>query len=257
VKRRRGAAVCLLLCLAAAVYFLTIGKKHAASPNRGPAERITPLDRDFFRACQRGDLAGVKRSLNAGADILSRSDSRTGLFAAIDGGALDVAAFLLAKEKKLAVTPDQYGVKPLGYIVRGYGGFPPAVQKTARLALLDDLIAAGADVDETDGYGYGLSDIFFASGSCAPAMVEALLLRGAQMNHKSAAPYPDSFCDVDFTLPSGSTPLDKFQALLEVVPAQPDFARVRDTIRGVIRVLREHGAVNGAWAEQRRRGKIT
>ena len=77
------------------------------------------------------------------------------------------------------------------------------------------------------------------------------------MNRKSLAAYPDSFCDADFTLPPGSTPLDKFQALLEVVPADGDFNQFRASVVGVIRVLKEHGARNGAWAARRRLPKVT
>ncbi|MCX6557102.1 MAG: hypothetical protein NTW95_06680, partial [Candidatus Aminicenantes bacterium] len=147
-----------------------------------------------------------------------------------------------------ALIPDQYGIKPLGYVVRGNGNFASGAEKAERLALLDMLLAAGADIEEADYYGYGLSVIFFANGRFAPDMVEALLARGAQVNRKSLTAYPDSFCDNDFTLPAGSTPLDKYQALLEVVPADDDFKPFRESIVGMIGVLKKHGAHNGAWA---------
>ncbi len=215
------------------------------------------MDLEFLAACGRGDLAAVRASLSAGADILARSDYRSGLLAAMDDGSLELVKFLLKKEGKLAVLPDAYGVKPLGYLVRGRGSFAAGAEPAQRLALLDLLLAAGADIEETDDYGYGLTPIFFASGRFAPTMVEALLARGAQMDRKSLAAYPDSFCDVDFTLPPGSTPLDKYQALLEVVPADGDFDQFRASVSGVIRVLKEHGARNGAWAVQRLPGKAT
>jgi hypothetical protein len=240
-----------LLFLAAACVFFPACKDQAAAPAHEQDGRPRPVDIEFLAACGRGDLAAVRRSLGAGADILARSDYRSGLLAAMDGGSLELAAFLLKKEKKLAVLPDAYGVKPIGHLVRGRGNFMAGAEPAQRLALLDLLLAAGADIDEVDGYGYGLTPIFFASGRFAQDMVDALLARGAQVNRKSLAAYPDSFCDADFTLPPGSTPLDKYQALLEVVPAGGDFDQFRASILGVIRVLTEHGARNGAWAARR------
>jgi hypothetical protein len=249
-RQRLAAAVIAVLGLAAGTYFFVAERRPPAFPQPQPQAAGAPLDLEFLAACQRGDLAAVKECLRAGADILARSGYRTGLVSAIDGGSLEVAEFLLSREKKLAAIPDGYGIKPLGYVVRGHGGFAAAAQRTA---MLESLLAAGAGVDETDGYGYGMSDIFFASGPWAPEMVEFLIAHGAQVNRRLVASYPDSFCDNDYTLPAGSTPLDKYQALMEVVPDDPDFARFRDAINGVIRVLRGRGAVNGAWAEQRGR----
>ena len=101
---------------------------------------------------------------------------------------------------------------------------------------------------ETDDYGYGLMEIFCAAGKFAPDIVEALLQGGAQLNPKTRAANSDSFFDVDFTLPSGSTLLDKYEALLEVIPALRDFEDFRKIVLEVIQVLKKHGAVNGAWA---------
>jgi hypothetical protein len=246
-----------LLLMAAACCFFSACKKQAAAPVHEQARGNSPVDLQFLAACGRGDLAAVRRSLGAGADILARSDYRSGLLAAMDSGSLELVKFLLKKERKLAVLPDAYGVKPLGYLVRGHGTFAAGAEPAQRLALLDLLLAAGADIEETDDYGYGLTPVFFASGRFAPAMVAALLARGAQMNRKSLAAYPDSFCDEDFTLPPGSTPLDKYQALLEVVPADADFDQFRASVLGVIRVLKEHGGRNGAWAARRRQRKVT
>lgn len=246
----------VLLLMAAACCFFPACRKRAAAPGHEQAGRPRPVDLEFLAACGRGDLAGVRQSLGRGADILARADYRSGLLAAMDSGSLELMEFLLKKERKLALLPDAYGVKPLGYLVRGHGTFAPGAEPAQRLALLDLLLAAGAKLEETDDYGYGLTPIFFASGRFAPAMVAALLARGAQVNRKSLAAYPDSFCDMDFTLPPGSTPLDKYQALLEVVPADGDFDPFRASVRGIIRVLREHGARNGAWAA-RRRPKVT
>lgn len=246
-----------LLFMAAACCFFSACKNHAAAPVHEQAGRSKSADLEFLAACARGDLDGVRQRLNEGASILARSDYRTGLFAAMDSGSLPLIKFLLKKEKKLAVIPDQYGIKPLGYIVRGHGTFATRAGKAERLALLDLLIAAGADVEETDSYGHGLTDIYFASGRFAPDMVEALLARGAQVNRKSLAAYADSFCDMDFTLPSGSTALDKYQALLGVVPALGDFEPFKDNLLGIIRVLKKHGARNGAWAAQKQQRKTT
>ena len=185
------------------------------------------------------------------------ADYRNGFFAAIDSGSLELMKYLLKKERKLAVMPDPYGVKPLGYIVRGNGNFASGAEAAERLALLDLLQTAGADIEETDYYGHGLSVIFFANGRFAPIMVEFLLARGAQANRKSLAAYPDSFCDNDFTLPAGSTPLDKYQALLKVVPEDDDFKLYRESIVAIIAVLKKHGAHNGAWAAQQKSRKIT
>jgi len=251
-RRRLIAAVLFTIAgLAAAAYFFTAGKRPQAFSQPPTQGSTAAIDLEFLAACQGGDLVAVKKSLRTGADILARSGYRSGLVSAIDGGSLEVAEFLLSREKKLAALPDGYGIKPLGYIVRGRGGFAAASKREARLALLEALLAAGAVVDEADGYG--MSDIFFASGPCAPEMVEFLIAHGARVNRRSAAPYPDSFCDNDFTLPAGSTPLDKYRALMEVIPPDPDFARFREMVGDVIRVLRAHGGVNGAWAEQRRR----
>jgi hypothetical protein len=249
--------VLALLLIAVGCCYFSGCKNQAAAPVHEQAGRSKSVGLEFLAACQHGDLAGVKQCLDKGADGLAASDYRAGFFAAIDSGSLELMKFLLKKEKKLAVMPDAYGNKPLGYIVRGNGTFAAGAKKDECLALLDLLIAAGADVEETDGYGYGLTAIFFANGRFAPAMVEALLARGAQVNRKSLAAYPDSFCDVDFTLPIGSTPLDKYQALLGVAPADSDFKLFRESIVGIIGVLKKHGARNGAWAAQRRLRKTT
>ncbi|MCJ7524402.1 MAG: hypothetical protein MUP71_04160 [Candidatus Aminicenantes bacterium] len=248
---------CVLLSVTAACCFFTGCKNRAAAPVPEQVRQRNPGDLEFLAACGRGDLAGVKQCLNQGADILARLEYRSGLVAAIDSGSLEVMRFLLKKENKLAVMPDQYGIKPLGYIVRGHGTFASGAERAERLELLDLLIIAGADVEETDDYGYGLTVIFFASGRFAPLMVEALLARGAQVNRMSLTAYGDSFCDVDFTLPIGSTPLDKYQALLEVVPADVDFELFKENIIGIIQVLKKHGARHGAWAAQRKLRKIT
>jgi hypothetical protein len=248
------AALLGALALAAGAYFFVVFKRPPASP---PRCAVAPLDMEFLEACRRGDLAAARKCLRAGADVLARSAYRSGLVAAIDGGSLEVARFLLSREKKLASLADDHGLLPLGYVVRGHGGYAAAHPCAERLALLEALVAAGAGVDEVDGYGYGMSDIFFASGPCAPGMVGFLVSRGARVNRRSTATYEDSFCDNDFTLPAGSTPLDRYEALLEVIPADPDFARFRETIGEVIRVLRGRGAVNGAWAGQERRRGTT
>jgi hypothetical protein len=243
---------CVLLSVATACCFFSACKDHADAPEPEPPGSIRPVDREFLAACGRGDLAAVKHCLSEGADIQVRSNYRSGFFPAMDSGSLELMRFLLKKERKLAVLPDAYGIRPLGYILRGYGTFARGAEEAERLVLLDLLLSAGADIEGTDDYGYGLTPIFFASGRFAPAMVEALLARGVQVNRKSLADYADSFCDVDFTLPAGSTPLDKYQALLEVVPADKDFAMFRANIVSIIRVLQEHGARNGAWAARRK-----
>jgi hypothetical protein len=182
-----------LLVLVLACCFSSSCKQQAAAHVQQQAGMIKPVDRQFLDACQRGDLAGVKQCLDEGADIWAMADYRNGFFAAIDSGSLELMRFLLEKEKKLAVMPDPYGVKPLGYIIRGNGNFVSGAEPAERLALLDLLMAAGADMEETDCYGHGLSVIFFANGRFAPIMVEALLARGAQVNRKSLAAYADSF----------------------------------------------------------------
>ncbi|HEX7502155.1 MAG TPA: hypothetical protein VF451_01940, partial [Acidobacteriota bacterium] len=149
-----------MLLLAATCCFFSACKKQAAAPVPEQAGRPGPVDIEFLAACGRSDLAAVRRSLSAGADILARSDYRTGLFAAIDSGSMELVKFLLEKEKKLAVMPDQYGINPLGYIVRGHGNFAAGVEKAECRTLLDLLLAAGADLEETDDYGYGLTPIF-------------------------------------------------------------------------------------------------
>jgi hypothetical protein len=238
--------------LAVACCFICACDQPTATTVQQQKEKVNPVDRQFMAACLRGDLAGARQSLEKGADILARADGRSAFFAAMDGGSLELMKFLLQKEKKLAFLPDPFGIKPLGYIVRGDGNFAPGAEKGERLALLDLLLAAGADMEETDGYGHGLSVIFFANGRFAPFMVEALLERGAQANRRSLTAYPDSFCDNDFTLPAGSTPLDKFQALLEVVPTDEDFKPFRESVVAIIGVLKKHGARNGAWAARSR-----
>jgi hypothetical protein len=223
-------------------------KNHDAAFVNDQSQRQNRIDNDFLTACRQGDLEQVKKCLSRGAAIRARSNYRSALFSAMDGGSLEVMKFLVEKEKELVFIPDEYGVMPLGYLVRGQGNFKPGSEKTLLLAALNLLIGAGANVNENDDYGYGLTEIFFVSGRFAPDVAEILITRGALVNHKSLAAYPDSFCDVDFTLPPGSTPLDKCEALLEVVPADNDFANFRNSIIGVIRVLKKHGAVNGAWA---------
>jgi hypothetical protein len=227
-------------------------KNHDASSVHEQTQRQNSIDNNFFAACRQGDLEQVKKCLQRGANILASSNYRTALFSAMDGGSLEVIKFLLEKEKKLVFIADEYGVKPLGYLVRGHGNFKTDSGKTLLLAALNLLIEAGANVNESDIYGNGLTEIFFVSGRFAQDVGEILITSGAQVNHKSLAVYPDSFCDVDFTLPVGSTPLDKYEALLEVVPADNDFMVFRNSIIGVIRVLKKHGAVNGAWAARRR-----
>ena len=166
-----------LLLLAATCCFFSSCKKQAAAPVPEQAGRPRSVDLEFLAACGRGDLAAVRQSLSAGADILARSDYRSGLLAALDSGSLEVVKFLLKKEGKMAFLPDAYGVKPLGYLVRGRGTFSADAEPAQRLDMLDQLLAAGADIEETDDYGYGLTPIFFASGRFAPAMVAALLAR--------------------------------------------------------------------------------
>lgn len=244
-----------LFFIAMVCCFFSVCKNQAAAPVHEKAGQIKSVDLEFLAACRRGDLDGVKQCLNEGADIKAASDYRNGFFAAMDSGSLELMKFLLKKEKKLAFFPDQYGVMPLGYIVRGNGNFASGAEKAERLALMDLLLAAGADIEEKDDYG--LSAIFFANGRFAPAMVEALLVRGAQVNRKSLAAYPDSFCDVDFTLPVGSTPLDKYQALLGVVPSGSEFGLFRENLVGIIGVLKKHGALNGAWAVQQKPRRTT
>jgi hypothetical protein len=239
--------------LFAVIIFLPCCKKGGELKSQDKANGLSPIDVDFLEACRQGDLNKAKQCLGQGADILVRSDYRTALFSAIDSGSMDVVRFLLEKEKKLVSIPDQYGVKPLGYIVRGYGNFKPDGEKTDRLTALNLLINSGADVDETDDYGYGLTDIFYAAGKFAPDVIEALLQRGAELNRKTRAAYSDSFFDVDFTLPPGSTALDKYEALLEVIPALSDFKDFRKIVLEVIQVLKKHGAVNGAWASSKKR----
>jgi ankyrin repeat protein len=239
--------------LFAVIIFLPCCRKDGELKNQDKANVLRPIDADFLEACKEGDLNKVKQCLGQGADILVRSDYRTALFSAIDSGSMEVIEFLLEKEKKLVSVPDQYGVKPLGYIVRGYGNFKSGAEKTDRLAALNLLINAGANVDETDDYGYGLTEIFYAAGKFAPDIVEALLQGGAQLNPKTCAAYFDSFFDVDFTLPPGSTPLDKYEALLEVIPALRDFEDFRKIVLEIIQVLKKHGAVNGAWASSKKR----
>jgi hypothetical protein len=246
-----------LLFISVSCCFFPACKKQTAASLHDQSGKIRPVDHQFLAACRRGDLAGARQWLNQGADILASEDYRGAFFAAMDGGSLELMKFLLKKEKKLALLPDQYGITPLGYIVRGNGNFAAHAENAERLMLLDLLLAAGADSEETDCYGHGLSVIYFANGRFAPAMVEALLARGAQVNRKSIAAYPDSFCDNDFTLPAGSTPLDKYQALLEVVPADDDFKPFRESIVGIIAVLKKHGACNGAWAAQKMPRKTT
>ena len=239
----------LLICI---IVLLPSCKNHDAAFVHEQTQQQNRIDNDFFAACRQGDLEQVKKHFRRGAAILARSNYRTALFSAMDGGSLEVMQFLLEKEKKLVFIPDEYGVKPLGYLVRGQGNFKPDSEKTLLLAALNLLIAAGANVNESDIYGYGLTEIFYVSGHFAPDVAEILISRGALVNHKSLAAYRDSFCDVDFTLPAGSTPLDKYEALLEIVPAENDFMVFRNSIIGVIRILKKHGAVNGAWAAQKR-----
>jgi hypothetical protein len=246
-----------LLSLAMACCFFAACKGRSSAPDPKRPGSLRPVDREFLAACGRGDLAAVKRCLLRGADIRVRSNYRSGFFPAMDSGSLELMGFLLEKEKKLAVLPDAYGVRPLGYLVRGYGSFAPGSEEAGRLALLDLLLSAGADMEATDDYGYGLTPIFFASGRFAPFLVEALIARGARVNRPTLTDYDDSFCDVDFTLPAGSTPLDKYQALLEVVPADEDFAVFRTNLQAIIQVLKKHGARNGAWAARRKPGAIT
>jgi hypothetical protein len=243
--------------LVLACCFILSCKQQAAAHVQQQDGKVNRIDLQFLEACQRGELAVVRQRLDEGADILAMTDYRNGFFAAIDSGSLELMRFLLKKEKKLAVMPDPYGVKPLGYIIRGNGNFVSGAEPAERLALLDLLMAAGADMEETDCYGHGLSVIFFANGRFAPVMVEALLLRGAQVNRKSLAAYADSFCDNDFTLPAGSTPLDKYQALLGIVPEDSDFKPFKESIVGIIDVLKKHGARNGAWAVQQKSRKTT
>lgn len=236
--------------LISAIFLWQSCKNHDAAFVHDQTQQQNRIDNNFFAACRQGDLAQVKKYLRRGAAILARSNYRTALFSAMDGGSLEVMQFLLEKEKKLVFIPDEYGIKPLGYLVRGQGTFKPGSEKTSLLAALNLLIEAGANVNESDIYGYGLTEIFFVSGRFAPDVAEILITRGAQVNHKSLAVYPDSFCDVDFTLPAGSTPLDKYEALLAVIPAGNDFMVFRNSIIGVIRVLKKHGAVNGAWLHE-------
>jgi len=51
--------------------------------------------------------------------------------------------------------------------------------------------------------------------------------------------------------------LDKYQALLGVVPALGDFESFKENILGIIRVLKKHGARNGAWSAQKQQRKTT
>lgn len=237
--------------LISSIFLLPSCKNHDAAFVHDQSQRQSRIDNDFLAACRQGDLEQVKKCLRRGAAIRARSNYRSALFSAMDGGSLEVMKFLLEKEKKLVSIPDEYGVMPLGYLVRGRGTFKPGSEKTLLLAALNLLIEAGANVNERDIYGYGLTEIFFVSGRFAPAVAEILITRGALVNHKSLAAYADSFCDVDFTLPVGSTPLDKYEALLEVVPAENDFTVFRNSIIGVIRVLKQHGAANGAWSSHK------
>jgi hypothetical protein len=238
--------------LISVIVLLPSCKNHGAAFVHDQTQRQNRIDNDFFAACRQGDLEQVKKYLRRGAAILARSNYRTALFSAMDGGSLTVMKFLLGKEKKLVFIPDEYGVKPLGYLVRGHGIYKSGSEKKLFLDALNLLIEAGANVNESDIYGYGLTEIFYVSGFFAPDVAEILITRGALVNHKSLKAYPDSFCDVDFTLPAGSTPLDKYEALLEVVPVENDFMVFRNSIIGVIRVLKKHGAVNGAWAVHKR-----
>ncbi len=250
MNTRRALRIFSLAWLLTAIICFPDCKDRSPSKSRIDPHQLNSIDHDFLYACRQGDIGKAQRCLQRGANILVCSNYRSALFSAIDGGRLDVMTFLLEKEKKLVRIPNEYGVSPLGYILRGDGNFIQGDETALRIAALHLLIDSGADVHEKNEYG--LTDLFYVSGNDAPAMIEVLLSSGADMNQKSSTPYPDSFCDVDFALPAGSTALDEFEALLEVIPSIGDFDSYRKVVGETIRVLKKHGAVNGAWAAQKR-----
>ena len=75
------------------------------------------LDREFICACADGDLKGVKKALEKGADINARYDDVPALLSAVSFGHNDVAMYLVQNPKTDVNVSDVHGTTPLFWAI--------------------------------------------------------------------------------------------------------------------------------------------
>ncbi len=128
-----------------------------------------------------GILLGAGASVDGSADAEGRFEARTPLVTAIRDGALQIARRLIADGADVGIASNSGAegeVTPLlELLIRGIGG-PDLVDPRAVLALVNDLVQAGVDLEAADHQGQ--TAVFWAAKRPAPKVLKTLLGLGAR-----------------------------------------------------------------------------
>jgi len=171
---------------ASGIVRLLLARKADPKPVAG-ADRMSAL----IAAAKANDLESLRLLVDAGGDVNGADIvGMTPLMYAAANGNLAAVKLLLAKNARVNAVSAPAGTGPRSHVKNGViqlGSFTPLLLAAATggsAAIVDALIAAGADVNAADARGLTVVMTAVATDHGDPAMVRALIAKGANLAAK-------------------------------------------------------------------------
>jgi ankyrin repeat protein len=213
------------------------------------ADRMSAL----IAAAKGNDLESLRLLVDAGGDVNGADlGGATPLMYAASHGNLAAVTLLLAKNANVNAVSGAPGTNPRGHVKNGIiqiGSLTPLLLAAATggsPAVVDALIAAGADVNAADARGLTVVMTAVATDHADPAMVRVLIAKGANLTVKDL----NGETALDWALKSGNTPeaaMLKRAGAPSSTPAAADVpapapAAAHDSVRRGVAVLERTSA---------------